>query len=333
MMKRIAFTICSNNYLAQAITLSQSFKEHNKDVRFVICLVDKKNAVENLIKDYDIEILEVEDVLKEKIYELAKIYDIVEFNTSVKPTLFKYFLNVENYDSVIYLDPDIVVFNPLDELFKMQEDYEGIVTPHITSPSTGTFGPDDWAHLRGGIYNLGFLSLTKSIQVAKLLDWWEDKLFSGFGLNDMKNNLFTDQLWINYLPCFVDKYLILKHPGYNVAPWNLHQRVLTFNDDKYNVNHSPLFFFHFSGLQIKNDGLIPYTSKPFSEISNVEKIFNYYFKLLLINKVNEFSKIACFYTTRNCRNLGNQNIAMGKRVFRYLKKYPLCFFKKEFWVD
>lgn len=330
-MKQLAFTICSNNYLAQAITLSQSFKEHNKNVRFVICLADKKKDVEDLIKNFDIEILEVEDVLQEKTYELVKMYNIVEFNTSVKPALFKYFLNVENYDSVIYLDPDIVVFNPLDELFKMQECYEGIVTPHVTSPSTGTFGPDDWAHLRGGIYNLGFLSLTKSIQVAKLLDWWEDKLFKGFCLDDTKNNLFTDQLWMNYLPCFIDKHLILKHPGYNMAPWNLHQRELIFDGNKFSVNDLPLFFFHFSGLKIQNDGLIPYTLKPFSEIHNVEEIFNYYFKLLLINKIEKFSKIPCFYKT----NPGNisEEIPMAKRVFRYLKKYPLCFLKKEFWVD
>jgi hypothetical protein len=40
-MQEIIFTLCSNNYLAQAKTLGDSVKKFNPDVLFVIGLVDK----------------------------------------------------------------------------------------------------------------------------------------------------------------------------------------------------------------------------------------------------------------------------------------------------
>lgn len=40
-MKQCAFTICAKNYLAQAITLRESFKRHNKEEFFIFLSDDK----------------------------------------------------------------------------------------------------------------------------------------------------------------------------------------------------------------------------------------------------------------------------------------------------
>lgn len=325
-MKRIVFTICSNNYLAQALTLYETFKEHNKSVRLFICLADKKDKVEDIIKNYDVEIIEVEDILKEKLHELAQIYDIVEFNTSIKPSLFKYFLNIENYDSVIYLDPDIMVCNPLDELFQMQEKYDAIVTPHIMSSTKNTFSPSELCFIQTGIFNFGFASFTKSSQTLDLLDWWEDKLFSGQGKDCPERHLFTDQLWMNFVPAFIDKCLVLKHPGYNIAPWNLHERHLTFVDGKFLVNSQPLYLFHFSSMKVENDGLLPYSTKPISEIPFLDEIFEIYKQKIIKNHISELSKIACAY---NVLPIGANNFANEQSDKKGIKKI-ICNLKRCF---
>jgi hypothetical protein len=42
----LVFTLCSVNYLAQAITLGDSLKEQNPDTHFIIGLVDKLGTKE-----------------------------------------------------------------------------------------------------------------------------------------------------------------------------------------------------------------------------------------------------------------------------------------------
>ena len=69
---------------------------------------------------HHIQILTVEDVKKYmpySPYELAIRYDMVCFNTAIKPHVFKYLFK-EGYSKVIFFDPDCVIYNPLDDLIR-----------------------------------------------------------------------------------------------------------------------------------------------------------------------------------------------------------------------
>lgn len=334
-MKKLAFTICSNNYLSQAITLSNSFKKYNSDIRFIICLVDKKENAKQLIENFDVEILEIEEVIGEKIYDLASIYDITELNTAVKPSIFKYLFNKnEDVKSIMYYDPDIMFFNPITELAKLQDEYNVILTPHITTPNDNLYGGGDIQYIQYGVFNLGFLSLTRSDETFRFLDWWEEKLLNGGAYNNTENNLFTDQLWVNLAVAFFEKHLVFKNLGYNMAHWNLHERTINTKDNQYFVNDTyPLVFFHYSGYKLNKAEYIPYTEMELTERPDIVEIFKEYKDKLLLNKIEEFSKISCFYKTRiNALNQKNE-IPMIKRIFKYVKKYPLFLLRKDFWVS
>jgi len=60
--KRIAFTLCSNNYLAQAKTLGNSLLKNNPDYLFFIGLVDKFNPEIDytIFKPY--QVIEIESI-------------------------------------------------------------------------------------------------------------------------------------------------------------------------------------------------------------------------------------------------------------------------------
>ncbi len=59
---KIAFTLCSNNYLAQAKTLGDSLLKYNPDYKFFIGLVDRLSDQINYSKDIGHEIITAEDI-------------------------------------------------------------------------------------------------------------------------------------------------------------------------------------------------------------------------------------------------------------------------------
>ncbi|MDQ8015272.1 MAG: glycosyltransferase, partial [Flavobacterium nitrogenifigens] len=199
---KIAFTICSNNYLAQAKILEYSLLEKNSDYKFIIGLCDEFS------EDIDYSFLENIEIIPASqfgIYcfdEIIKKYDIVELNTSIKASFFKYLISkYENLETIIYFDPDIQIFNKLSLLEKYLKEYDILLTPHILNPiGVDDFSPAESSFLNYGIYNLGFLALNPKSQNARdLLDWWEDKTLK-IGFSQVSNGLFVDQLWINLVP-------------------------------------------------------------------------------------------------------------------------------------
>ena len=242
----IAFTLCANNYLPYAFSLGESLKSTNPNVRFVIGLVDKK------LKDFDYlqyEVIEVKDIVApDLLEEMAAIYSITELSTAVKPFYFKHFFDKSEESKVMYFDPDIRVYSSLENLESYLGDHDVVLTPHMLKPPLDDKDPTDRSFLATGVYNLGFVGFRKSKESEVFLDWWSEKLITQSYGGD---GLFFDQLWMSYAPCFLQNVKILHDPGYNVANWNLHERVLNKTEDTFYVNSvHPLVFFHFSNYKI-----------------------------------------------------------------------------------
>lgn len=244
------FTLCSNNYLAQAFALGYSIRKTNPEYNFIIGLVDE---IKNDLNYNDFTIIEVSKVIGGKLLdELSTRYDVVELNTALKPYYFEYLMKEESQTKVIYLDPDILVFNSFNELNLLLDKYNVILTPHFISPQPDEISPNDTSMLRTGVYNLGFCAMSSSIDTINYLKWWQNKL-KMFCYANLNIGLFTDQIWMVYAPCFVEKTLVLRNLGYNVANWNLHERHISLINGKYMINeNTPLIFFHFSNFNIND---------------------------------------------------------------------------------
>ena len=150
---------------------------------------------------------------------------------------------------LIYLDPDIVVYQPLDELFDLLQSHSVILTPHLTDflPDDGR-QPDNVQILRAGTNNLGFLALRRSERVLQLVDWWCQQLYDRCRVA-LADGMFVDQKWMDLALSCVELSTLLRHPGYNAAYWNLpHRQISRDSAGQYLVNGEPLKFFHFSGF-------------------------------------------------------------------------------------
>lgn len=302
---QIVFTICSNNYLAQAKTLGDSLISHNPNIKFVIGLCDIVDEMIDYSTNVGFEVVPLIELGLPNFDELINKYNIVELNTSIKPSFFKYLINRDKeFSKIIYFDPDIEIFSPLDNLFTLLDSHDIIITPHILSPPPmDSLEPGENLFMMYGIFNLGFLALNgRSSQSAAFLDWWESRTLE-LGKSDIENGYYVDQLWINMAPVYYDKVLILKDPGYNVAPWNLHEREIIVNEHgKYRMyDGSELVFYHFSSFNYRiTDRLAKFfTRYQYSNASfAVKSIYQSYREKMLSNGVESFSQIDYKYGLR-----------------------------------
>ena len=240
----VVFTACSANYLNKALAMCLSVRQHSPGIDTVVLLVDRKREVK--LANPDVKLLWAEDLGFPGLLQCAFKYNIIELNTALKPFVARCLLI--DYDKVIYLDPDVCVFAPLDGVVQALDDSAAVFTPHALSPYEGEGRPTDQDLLRFGAYNLGFFGVANRPQAHVLLDWWHRRCLA-LCFYEPLDGLGVDQKWMDLAPSFFDSVGILRDPGLNVAFWNLHERKLSCEGLHWQVNGaSPLVFIHFSSF-------------------------------------------------------------------------------------
>jgi len=307
-MKKLAFTICAKNYIGLAQALQLSIEKFNKDILFFIFVVDEFSFEEQMsIPD---NILIAKDRLDIKInqwYQMAFKYDLTEFCTSIKPSCFKYLFSKYKGANCIYFDPDILTYSSLQNIYEKLNRYSIVLTPHITTIENNYTGYlNERNLLYSGMFNLGFIAIKGNDIGVKVLDWWEIRLKDRCYQN-MMENYFTDQKWIDFLPSFFPKeILISKDLGLNVAPWNFYERAVVKKGDSFfvknriNISNTlfPLVFIHFSGFDYRAllDNKIQQGNIKGLEFPNdLNEAFNLYTEVLRASNISKFIGLSYSY--------------------------------------
>jgi len=276
-----ACTIISKNYLAYARVLGASFLRHHPDGRFFVLLVDEiDGSFDRDEEPFDIITLAELGNIPE-LTEFVFKYTILECNTATKPFFLEYLLDTYGLPNVVYLDPDIQVFRRLDELHHLVCEHSIVVTPHMTEPVDDGRFPGEIEILLGGAYNLGFIGVKNTATTHRFLSWWQERLYDRC-INDQPGGVFVDQRWIDLVPGFFKDVHILTEPGYNVAYWNLHERHVRVGSE-ITVNEKPLYFFHFSGINLNDLDAVSRHQNRFSlnDLGDTASLFARYREQLL----------------------------------------------------
>ena len=297
-MKIIAFTICTNNHISQACAMLKSWKKYHPEVTTKIILVDAIYTEEELYELLgDTEVIPVARLDISGFDDLVLKYNIYELTVAIRPDSMIYLFQNHNADSVIYIDTDIMFTGRCSELFHKLETYDIVLTPHMIMPIDDGFYPSDVDILKGGVFNMGFAAFAHFNSVKGFLQWWKERLHK-YAYVDFTKNLFGDQLWMDFLPCYFDNYYILKHLGYNVANWNLHERNVTLDNESYWVNEKfEMKFFHFSGFRYNTPGtLCWYCSRyKLEDFNALKALFKSYYDNLKEANYEKYSHISSVY--------------------------------------
>lgn len=244
-----ACTIIARNYLAHARVLATSYARHHPGARLSVLVID--GEVDDAVTTFAPDSEPFETILPTRLplpgdeyRRMASIYDVMELATAVKP-FFLQFLLARGSETAMYLDPDIEVFAPLDELGRLTREHAIVLIPHMLRPIPSDGCKPMFADLAAsGVYNLGFIAVGPDARPC--LEWWGERLRRDC-LMAPEEGFFVDQRLIDFLPAFFAPHIV-RNPAYNVAYWNLHERQVAWTGERYDVGGEPLRFFHFSGF-------------------------------------------------------------------------------------
>ena len=289
----VFFSIVSTNYLAYAKTLFASIRRFYPDSELVLCIVDDHTVAQKELGDR-CRVLPVRSLALPYADHFFFRYGVMELNTAVKPYVFRWIFEhvTSASNGVMYIDPDIQFFQRLsavEELF--DRGALAVLTPHLTAPLNDNKTPSELQIMRAGVYNCGFVAVADHPSRKQMIDWWAQRLEFGAFI-DPEAGLFTDQKWIDLVPGLFPDVRVLRHPGYNVAYWNLLHRPLAKVGDQYTAGGEPIAFFHFSGIDPHDPVVFSKHQTRFSEadLGPFAPVFRGYINELLTNGYDRFAK-------------------------------------------
>ena len=244
-----ATTVITANYLSHARTLFQSIKKFHPGAHCAALLIDK---VEKRFdpSDEDFEIIPVETLNLSDLRQLLFKYTPWERVMFFKPVVLKTMLKrLAHINKFFYFDSDCFVTGSLQVALTELDDCNLLLTPHFLKQVPDARKINELLFLRIGIFNLGFLGIRRTETGINFLSWWEKKLKWGCFSNPL-NGFFVDQKWIDIVPTLFSRVSIFRHPGYNVATWNVLERPISDAglSNLYQADGAPLVVFHFSGF-------------------------------------------------------------------------------------
>jgi hypothetical protein len=250
-MKKIhVFTSAACNYIPKVRVLVESIRKWHPDWVIHLALSDEIPSDIDLSSEPFDEIHPGSTLGIPDFIGWSFCHSIVELSTAIKPFMLKKLLDRDDCAGVIYLDPDTVVFSPLDEVLQAITHSNIALTPHQIMPekTLSAIMDNEIASLKHGIYNLGFVAVSAT-QIGKdFASFWAERIYY-FCRDEIHNGLFTDQRWIDLVPAFFEGVCVLRSSRLNVAPWNITTRSITGEapfDVK--VDETPLGFYHFTGF-------------------------------------------------------------------------------------
>lgn len=228
MIKKALCFIFDKNYTSQGKYAIFSAKLHNPDYTTVLLTDSQEKLADIQISPQDIGISYENWLLVGRIA-------VVEFA-----------IKTLKYNTAIFIDGDTYSYNKFDSLQTETENHDLVIIPHITEPlPEDNFFPQNRTISFAGNYNTGVWS--GSEKGISFITWWKNQT-AKYPINKPEIGFIAEQGWLRFAPDFNDNVKVFRHPGYNVAYWNIKQRLLEKTNNTYYINNQKLCIMHFSGF-------------------------------------------------------------------------------------
>lgn len=306
-MTRYFCTSFDSNYLARGLAMSRSLARHCPGaVIFALALDDYCYDFLTKLEDHPhLRPIRLADLEKadHELFVTAGSRSRAEYIFTIKPCLVLYLIKLySNLDMVTYIDADLYFFSSPEPIFEELGSGNVAIIPHRFAPNLRYM-----AETRG-FYNAGWFSIVNNLEGRKCLDWFRERCLE-WCYDRVEEGRYADQKYLESFAGVAEGVVAIKHPGGNVASWNLGNGGLKLSDGEIYVEDARLIFFHYQGVKrclgrYYDCGL--FSCRLRLSLAMREAIFCTYIKAVLATK-NEYS-------------LDLPDFTYG---FRYKSKFPL----------
>jgi hypothetical protein len=176
-------------------------------------------------------------------------YTAFELSNALKAFAHNFMNTATKHSTWSYYDSDIYPLSSPKALLDVDPAGSVFLTPHIVRPCDRRIllerVPLENALLRSGVYNGGWLGIRRSPEATEFIGWFLDRLRK-YCFN-LYMDMYVDQLWLNFVDPFGYNLCVVRHPGANIAYWNVHERLPDNKDPRFSIEMDDAIFLHFSG--------------------------------------------------------------------------------------
>jgi hypothetical protein len=297
----IIFTVCNRTNLAHALALADSALRTQPQHIFYLGWVDPQplKALPEHIK-----VLPVAEAGITAWERMEAGYFDVELLPACRPW-FALALLKKHTDcrTLTFLAPTVRLFADYLSTWP-QADF--LLSPNITTPLAPSRILDDKRILNIGMFHAGSWALQPTEETVNTLHWWASRTADRAKF-DLCEGMNLDQLWLNYVPVWIPKSLILRNAGWHFGLHNLLNRRLSQESGKWTVDGTALISVDFAGL----DYFDPVWSNHAALISE-SPVFQSMFE----TDQRNLAPIDRFTTLENQPSFGKTLIVKKNRIFR-----------------
>jgi len=246
MANRVYCTYFDHNYLPRGLALYHSLQRHAPDAElWVLCLseachrtllaLDLPNLVAVRLADFEAANADVAATRSSR--------SQIEYYFTCSPAWILFVLESSpDAEWATYLDSDLFFFASPDPIYAEMKDAAFGIVPHRFSR-----GLED--QRRFGLYNVGWVSARRRDDGIAALRWWRERCIE-WCYDRVEGDRFADQRYLDRMPEMFSGVHVISHLGANLAPWNLADYRLEWNDGRVEIERRyPLLFFHFYGVK------------------------------------------------------------------------------------
>jgi hypothetical protein len=183
---------------------------------------------------------------------------------------------LHKFDQVILVGADVYFTGAFLREVNSDVTSSTIGVPHMLSPLPDDGkAPTNLGVFRAGQINADFTVWRRHQEVFAFLNWQARQLEQVCEADIKGQGVLYDQTFLNFAPSFIQGFKVLRHPGFNVAYYNLHERDVWYAPEiGWMVNDIPMYFFQFSGFypDIKPTQLSKYSQRPEQTSYQVAKL-------------------------------------------------------------
>lgn len=219
----------------------------------------------------------------------------IEYYFTLSPILPLYIINnISDIDIVTYLDADLYFYSNPKTIYQELGDKSILIVAHRFPQSLMDLN-------QYGKYNVQYQSFRNDEQGLSCLKKWRKQCLQ-WCYDRLEDGKFADQKYLDAWPELYDNLIVSNMKGVGVAPWNVGQYEINYQNGDLYVDDQKLVFFHFHA--IKKIFLKFYTTR-FSnyELKRSQKNLIYIYKAYLqeLDKANNLFNLPSNFFNQEIR--------------------------------